>query len=65
MALPTLKLIQPKMRHGAVVLADNTISSAEKYKELLSYIRAPENGFANLTLPYSNGLEMSVYFPKK
>lgn len=65
MALPTLKLIQPKMRRGAVVLADNTVKSAEKYKELLDYLRAPENGFSNLTLPYSNGLEMSVYLPRQ
>ncbi|KAG6806226.1 hypothetical protein H0H92_012177 [Tricholoma furcatifolium] len=64
MALLTLKLIQPKMRHGTVVITDNTISAADRYKELLGYLRAPENGFANLTLPYSNGLEMSVYLPQ-
>ncbi|GES62062.1 O-methyltransferase [Aspergillus terreus] len=65
MALPTLKLIQPKMRHGAIVIADNTIKSGVNYKELLDYLRAPDSGFTNLTLPYSNGLEMSVYLPQK
>lgn len=64
MALPTLKVIQPKMRHGAVVLADNTVRT-DKYKELLDYLRNPESGFSNLRVPYTNGLEMSVYLPKQ
>ena len=59
-----MKTILPKMRHGAVVLTDNTISGAEGYKDLLTFLRAPENGFQNTTLPYTNGFEMSVYLPK-
>ncbi|KAK6534840.1 hypothetical protein TWF281_006139 [Arthrobotrys megalospora] len=64
MALPTLKLVQPKFRPGSVVIADNTIGSAAEYKELFDYIRAPDSGFTNITLPYHKGLEMSVYSPK-
>ncbi len=63
LALPTLKLIQPRLRPGAVVLTDNTISSAEGYKDLLNYLRAEGSGFANMTLPFTNGFEMSVYMP--
>ncbi|EXJ74822.1 uncharacterized protein A1O5_01518 [Cladophialophora psammophila CBS 110553] len=63
MALPVLKLCQPRMRRGAVVVADNTIGSASKYKDLLEYMRDPGSGFRNLTLPYTNGMEMSVYMP--
>ncbi|KAF4555215.1 Pyridoxal-phosphate dependent enzyme-like protein 2 [Elsinoe fawcettii] len=44
LALPTLKLIQPKLRQGAVVLIDNIISGATGYAELISYLKAPENG---------------------
>ena len=65
MTLPALKLVQPHLRHGAVVITDNSISSAKRYEDLLSYMRNPGSGFANLTLPYSNGLEMSVYAPAK
>ncbi|RHZ56260.1 O-methyltransferase [Aspergillus thermomutatus] len=65
MALPTLKLIQPKLRYGAVVVADNTLSSAEGYKEFLEYVRAPGSGFSTVTLPYKGGLEMSVYLPRR
>jgi hypothetical protein len=53
------------MRYGAVVITDNTIGSAEKYEDLLNYLRHPDSGFTNLTLPYSRGLEMSVYLPGK
>ncbi|RVD81866.1 uncharacterized protein DFL_009713 [Arthrobotrys flagrans] len=64
MVVPTLKLVQPKFRPGSVVIADNTIGSAPSYKEFFDYIRAPDSGFTNITLPYHKGLEMSVYSPK-
>ncbi|KAK4083798.1 uncharacterized protein Triagg1_1460 [Trichoderma aggressivum f. europaeum] len=59
-ALPALKLLEPKLRSGAVVIIDNSISSATRYKELLGHLRSPTNGYTNLTLPYSNGLELCV-----
>jgi predicted O-methyltransferase YrrM len=65
LALPTLKIVQPHLRPGAVVLTDNTISGAEGYRDLLSYLRDPQNGFRNMTLPFTNGFEMSVYLPQK
>ncbi|POS70303.1 O-methyltransferase [Diaporthe helianthi] len=65
LALPTLKLVQPKLRLGAVVIVDNTISGEERYKDLLQHLRDPESGFSNLTVPYHNGLDVSVYHPKK
>jgi predicted O-methyltransferase YrrM len=63
MTLPALRIVQPRLRHGAVIITDNTVSSADRYKDLLTYMRDPVNGFSNLTLPYSNGLEMSLYVP--
>ena len=65
MALPALKLVQPKMRYGAVVIADNTIEAAKGYKDLLDYLRSPDSGFITFTLPFTKGLEMSVYLPHK
>ncbi|EFZ04224.1 O-methyltransferase [Metarhizium robertsii] len=65
MVLPTLQVVLPKMRPGAVVISDNTISSAEGYKDFLEYMRGPQSPFINLTLPYKNGLEMSIYVPKQ
>ncbi|CAK7212843.1 hypothetical protein SCUCBS95973_001598 [Sporothrix curviconia] len=63
MALPTLKVVHPKMRRGAVVITDNTQSAAKPYRELLTYLRDPANGFVNVVLPYKGGLEMSIYQP--
>ncbi|KAG8164521.1 hypothetical protein KVR01_006439 [Diaporthe batatas] len=63
LALPTLKVVLPRLRKGAVILADNTISGAEGYKDLLAFLREPQNGFQNMTLPFTNGLEMCVYLP--
>ncbi|PKY02739.1 putative O-methyltransferase [Aspergillus campestris IBT 28561] len=62
-SLPTLKTVLPHFRPGAVVLTDNTVSAAAGYADLLAYMRDPDNGFRNMTLPFSNGFEMSVYLP--
>lgn len=63
LALPTLKVVLPRLRKGAVILTDNTISGAEGYKDLLAFLRDPQNGFQNMTPPFTNGFEMSVYMP--
>ncbi|KAJ5217232.1 hypothetical protein N7468_010240 [Penicillium chermesinum] len=63
LALPTLKIVQPHLRRGAVILTDNTISGAAGYAALLTYLRDPHSGFQNMTLPFTNGFEMSVYLP--
>jgi predicted O-methyltransferase YrrM len=65
LALPTLKTVLPRLRHGAVVLTDNTISGVEGYKDLLAFMRDPQNGFLNSTLPFTNGFEVSVYLPDR
>ncbi|KAF1817021.1 putative O-methyltransferase [Eremomyces bilateralis CBS 781.70] len=63
LVLPTLKTVQSCLTPGAVIVADNTISSAAGYADFLSYVRDPAGPFRNLTLPYTNGLEVIVYRP--
>jgi hypothetical protein len=63
MALPTLKIVQPRLKKGAVVLADNTKMARALYGEYLDYIHDPANGFKTTEVPYSGGLQMSVYLP--
>ena len=63
MALPTLKIVQPALRRGAVVLIDNVISGAKGYSDLMEYLNEPGSGFQNMTLPFTNGFGMSVYLP--
>ncbi|KAF9071909.1 putative O-methyltransferase [Rhodocollybia butyracea] len=65
LALPTLKLIQPKLTPQAVVLSDNVTMAASGYQEFFEYIKAPNSGFRTLTLPYLGGFEMTIYDPKE
>ncbi|KAK3296440.1 S-adenosyl-L-methionine-dependent methyltransferase [Chaetomium fimeti] len=63
MALPTLKIVKPRLKKGAIVLADNTKMARALYKEYLDYLHDPANGFKTTEVPYSGGLQMSVYLP--
>ncbi|KAK4039475.1 S-adenosyl-L-methionine-dependent methyltransferase [Parachaetomium inaequale] len=65
MALPTLKIIKPRLKTGGIVLADNTSMARPMYHEYLDYIQDPANGFKTTEVPYSGGLQMSVYLPEQ
>ncbi|KAB8235877.1 O-methyltransferase [Aspergillus alliaceus] len=64
LALPTLQLVQPKLRPGAVIITDLTQVAKGLYKELLEYIYDPKNGFRTMTTPFNGGLEVTVYLPE-
>ncbi|KAE8396416.1 S-adenosyl-L-methionine-dependent methyltransferase [Aspergillus alliaceus] len=64
LALPTLQLVQPKLRPGAVIITDLTQVAKGLYKELLDYIYDPKNGFRTMTTPFNGGLEVTVYLPE-
>ncbi|KAK8084219.1 hypothetical protein PG997_005490 [Apiospora hydei] len=61
LALPALRLVKPKMRIGATVVADNVVAAQEKYGDLLAYLDDPANGFKRSTTPYPGGLLVAVY----
>ncbi|KAJ4266225.1 hypothetical protein NW762_004206 [Fusarium torreyae] len=61
LALPTLKLVHPRMKPGATVVVDNTEAAKAGYKDLLAYLEDPTNGFKISTVPYSGGLLVAVY----
>jgi predicted O-methyltransferase YrrM len=61
MALPALKLVQPHLRKGAIVVTDNVEVEKEGYAELREYIEQPENGFKATCLPFAGGLGFYVY----
>ncbi|KAH7030558.1 S-adenosyl-L-methionine-dependent methyltransferase [Microdochium trichocladiopsis] len=61
LALPTLKLLQPRLKHGAVVITDNVGVAKFLYRDFLAYVRNSENGFRTLKLPFKGGLECSVF----
>jgi predicted O-methyltransferase YrrM len=63
MARPALELVFPHLRPGAIVLCDNTEAYREDYSDYLAFIQAPANSFRTVTLPFSGGLEMSIFSP--
>lgn len=48
-----------------MIVADNTqtANAQEDYKDFLAYVGDPNRPFKTSTLPFSRGLEMSVYSP--
>ncbi|KAK7436760.1 hypothetical protein VKT23_009809 [Stygiomarasmius scandens] len=64
LALPVLKMMLPKLRKGAVVFLDNSISSVERYKDVLEFLRSGDDEtrmFKSISLPFDGGFEMCVY----
>lgn len=49
-----LALVEPRLRAGAFVVADN----AEYSPDYLAYVRAPENGY--LSVPFGDDVELSM-----
>lgn len=63
MVLPTLKLLEPRLKPGAVIVADNIISSKEGYSDFLAYVNRAESPYSTVTLPYPGGLSMTTFNP--
>jgi predicted O-methyltransferase YrrM len=57
--LPLLRLLEPRLTPGALVLADDTVSMAAEMTDYLSYIRDPANGYLSIGFPESDGLEIT------
>jgi predicted O-methyltransferase YrrM len=58
--LPMLELLAPKLRPGAVVLADNVRTFKRSLAPYLDYVQSGRNGFQSVTLPFPSGFEYSV-----
>src|SRR5262249_18574928 len=58
--LPVLKLLQPKLRPRAVVLADNIFTFKKALRPYVEYVQSAESGFGSGTLEISDGFELSV-----
>jgi predicted O-methyltransferase YrrM len=58
--LPVLKMMEPKLRPGAVVLADNIKTFRRSLAPYVDYVQSGRNGFRSVTLPLADGFEYSV-----
>jgi predicted O-methyltransferase YrrM len=57
--LPVLRLLEPRLAPGALVVADDTVSMADQMAGYLSYVRDPANGYLSVPFPESDGLEIT------
>jgi predicted O-methyltransferase YrrM len=61
MYLPMLKILQPKLRPRAVVLADNIFTFRKALRPYVEYVQRRDTGFVSGTLEIADGFEMSVF----
>lgn len=59
--IPVLELITPKLRPGAVVMADNIFTFKRSLRPYVEYVQSGANGFDSTTLEIGEGLEFSVF----
>jgi len=57
--LPVLRLLEPRLTPGALVIADDTISLAAEMGDYLGYVRDPANGYLSVLFPDADGLEIT------
>lgn len=57
--LPILELVSPRLRPGALVLADNVRTFRKTLAPFVARVRSG-HGFASTTLPFRSGLEVAV-----
>src|SRR3984957_20371480 len=59
LCLPVLRLLEPRLAPGALVVADDiTFASMADY---LAYVRDPARGYVSVTFPVGDGMEVSCW----
>ncbi len=58
--LPMVKMLTPKLRAGAAVIADNVFTFKTALRPYVAHMQNRENGFDSVTLPLGHGMEYSV-----
>ena len=59
LCLPVLRQLEPRLRPGALVVADDVDQGEGLLKPYLDYVRDPANGYQCVTFPIEDGMEIS------
>lgn len=59
--VPVLACVKPRLRLGAVVLADNIFTFRKSLRPYVEAMQSGDNGFESTTLHIADGFEYSVY----
>jgi predicted O-methyltransferase YrrM len=60
LCLPVLRLLEPRLAPGALVVADDVDSHASM-ADYLACVRDPANGYVTIAFPVEDGLEVSCW----
>jgi predicted O-methyltransferase YrrM len=58
--LPMLKLLEPRLSDGALVIADDLKIGGDELAPYLEHVRNPQNGYVSAEVPLDDGLELST-----
>jgi predicted O-methyltransferase YrrM len=58
--LPVLRLLEPALQPGALVVADDIHLFPDALKPYLDYVRNPEHGYVSVTFPVGDAMELST-----
>ncbi len=58
--LPILRLVEPRLLLGSVVVGDDLNILPEALRPYLDYIRNPGHGYVSVEIPLGDGLEFSI-----
>jgi predicted O-methyltransferase YrrM len=58
--LPVLQLLEPRLRPGAAVVADDLVLFPDKLQSYLEYVRDPAHGYTSVEVPIGDHFELSV-----
>lgn len=58
--LPVLRLLEPRLRSGAIVLADNLYTFPADLAEYAAYLARPQSGYVTRVLPVGEGISWAT-----
>lgn len=58
--LPVLRMLEPALRPGALVVGDDLDLFPQPLESYLAYVRDPVNGYISVTVPIGDAMELSV-----
>lgn len=64
LALPALKLVEPHLAPGAIIVVDNTKTARRFYGDLLAHFADEKKGYRFTELPFKGGLGVAVFLPQ-